>query len=191
MLCYEKLFKEMVVPRQSMDPPVVMTKLLFEGNEDMWRVVRAKSPTIIRLFQMNGFELYPCFEAKTKEVDLRGGSGVQLIECTNCMQDTVELRGIPKNIEGMGADDLVELVRLIVKVCDKDSLSIPPDTPTVRPERIASYFVSEANRITTEDMGDILVLFCFVCGWFFFFGLFYSFILFVFLLVGLFMVDYD
>ena len=68
MLCYEDLLKEMVVLRQNMDPPVMMTQDLFEGDEDMWRVARAKSPTIVRAFHANGFELHPHFDATTLEV---------------------------------------------------------------------------------------------------------------------------
>ena len=68
MLCYEGLLKEQVIARQVMDPPAVITKELFEGDKEMWRVVRAKSPTIIRAFHLNGFELHPEYHAETKEV---------------------------------------------------------------------------------------------------------------------------
>ena len=90
-------------------------------------------------------------------------------------QDTVELRAIPKDIEGIGADDLVELVRALAKVYDQDSLSIPPSAPPVRPERIASFLMNEANRITRSEMGGILAIqifsfsFSFLLFFFFFF----------------------
>ncbi len=68
LLCYDELRNTLALPRKPIDPPIVMTQENFENDTGLWKIACSKSPSVIRFFHMNGFELIPGFDSKEKKV---------------------------------------------------------------------------------------------------------------------------
>ncbi len=60
------------------------------------------------------------------------------------------------DVEGVGIDDLLELVHSISSSFKDDSNSIPPHTPMQRPSRISMYLVAESSRLADKMCENIL-----------------------------------
>lgn len=73
------------------------------------------------------------------------------------LQPSVEIRGVAKNIPGIGVDDLVEVVKAIVPHYDLDSRSLIPSYKAIlpRPAKILKYFTGEATKLAEKECKGI------------------------------------